>query len=104
MVGGFSVIGISPPITSFPLSTTVSGGSRIVGLIETVLEVEGMLEGGAIYWSPVLSIRLFWIDSLWVRFLLVTLSNYSYVSSSFFSRSCILSISELFLVYKLFSS
>jgi hypothetical protein len=39
------VIGISPPITSFPLSTMVSEGTETVGLTKTVLEVEGMLEG-----------------------------------------------------------
>jgi hypothetical protein len=32
------MIGISPPITSFSLSTIVSGGSRTVGLTKTVLE------------------------------------------------------------------
>jgi hypothetical protein len=36
------VVGISPPIMSFPLSTTVRGGSGIMGLTKTVLEVEGM--------------------------------------------------------------
>jgi hypothetical protein len=37
----------SPLILSFPLSTTVARGSGTVGLIKTVLEVEGMSEGGA---------------------------------------------------------
>jgi hypothetical protein len=53
------VTGISPPITSFPLSTTVSGGSRTVGLTNTILEVEGISEGGATYPSLVLSVGLF---------------------------------------------
>jgi hypothetical protein len=52
------VIGISPPITPFPLSTTVSGGSGTVGLTKIVLEVEGMSEGGATYPSSVLSCLL----------------------------------------------
>jgi hypothetical protein len=104
MVGGFWVIGISPPMTSFPLSTIVSGGSGTEGLTKTILEVKGMLEGGATYPSPILSVRLFWIASIWVSFLSVTLSNWSCVFSSFSSRSCILSSSELFLVCKLLSS
>jgi len=45
----------SPLILSFPLSTTVARGSGTVGLIKTVLEVEGMSEGGATFPSPVLS-------------------------------------------------
>jgi hypothetical protein len=69
------VIGISPPITSFPSSTMVSGGLGIVGLTKTVLEVEGMSEGGATYSSPVLSVGLFWIDNIWVNFSSVTLFN-----------------------------
>jgi hypothetical protein len=96
------VIGISPPITCFPLSPTMSGGSGIVGLTKTILEVEGMSERGATYPSPVLSVGLFWIDSIWVSLSSVTLSNCSYVSSSFSSSSCILSSRELFSVYKLF--
>lgn len=59
MVGSFLVYGISSLIMSFPLSTTVSGGSGTVGLTKIVLEVEGMSEGGAIYPSPVLSVELF---------------------------------------------
>jgi hypothetical protein len=98
------VIGISSPITSFPLSTTVSGGSWTVGLTKTVLDVEGMSEGGATYLSPVLSVGLLWINNIWLSFSSVTLSNCSCVSSSFSSRSCILSSSELFSVCKLFSS
>jgi hypothetical protein len=35
-----------------------------VGLTKIVLEVDEMLEGGATYPSPVLSIGLFWIDSI----------------------------------------
>jgi hypothetical protein len=58
------VTGISPLIISFPLSTTVSGDSGIVGLTKTVLEVEGMSEGGATYPSPNLFVGLFWIDSI----------------------------------------
>jgi len=58
------VTGISPLIMSFPLSTTVSGGSGTVGLTKTVLEVERMSEGGATYLSPVLSVGLFWIDNI----------------------------------------
>jgi hypothetical protein len=58
------VIGISPPMTSFPLSTIVSGGSGTEGLTKTILEVKGMLEGGATYPSPILSVRLFWIASI----------------------------------------
>jgi hypothetical protein len=99
--------GISPTITSFPLSMTVSGGSGTVGLTKIVLEVKGMSEGGATYPSPILSVGLFWIDSIWVSFSLVTLSNCTVctcVSSSFSSRSCILSSSVLFSVCKLFSS
>jgi hypothetical protein len=53
------VIGISLPITSYPLSTIVSGGSGTVSLTKIVLEVEGMLEGGATYPSRVLSVGLF---------------------------------------------
>jgi hypothetical protein len=49
------MIGISRPITSFPLSTMVSGGSRTVCLKKIVLEVEGMSEGGATrVWSYLL--------------------------------------------------
>jgi hypothetical protein len=54
----------SPLIISFPLSMTMGGGSRTVGLTKTVLEVKGMSKGGATYPSPVLCVRLFWIDSL----------------------------------------
>jgi hypothetical protein len=48
-----------PIDASFPLSSTVGGGSGTVALTKTVLEVEGMSEGGATYQSPVLSIGLF---------------------------------------------
>lgn len=41
--------GISPPITSFCLSLTMVGGSRTMGLTNTVLEVEGISEGRATY-------------------------------------------------------
>jgi hypothetical protein len=47
------VPGTSPLILSFPLSSTVGGGSGIVGLTKTVLEVEGVSEGGATYPRPV---------------------------------------------------
>jgi hypothetical protein len=56
------VPGTSPLILSFPLSSTVGGGSGTAGIAKTVLEVEGISEGGATYPRPVLSIRLFWID------------------------------------------
>lgn len=55
---------ISPLILSFPLSSIVVGGSRTIGLRKTVLEVEGVSEGGATYPRPVLSVGLFWIDSM----------------------------------------
>jgi hypothetical protein len=58
------VTGISPLITSFPLSMTVSGSSGTMGFTKTVLEVEGMSEGGATHPSPILSVGLFWIDSI----------------------------------------
>jgi hypothetical protein len=58
------VTGRSPLIISFPLSTTVGGGLGTVGLTKTVLEVDGMLEGGATYLSPVLFVGLFWIDNI----------------------------------------
>jgi hypothetical protein len=58
------VIGTSPLILSFPLSTTVGGGSGTVGLTKTVLEVEGMSEGGATYSSLVLSVGLLIGDPL----------------------------------------
>jgi hypothetical protein len=66
---------ISPLIMSFPLSTTVSGDSGTMGLTKIVIEVEGRLEGGVTYPSPILFVRLFWIDSIWVSFSSVTLSN-----------------------------
>jgi hypothetical protein len=54
----------SPLIMSCTLSTTIGEGSGTVGLTKTVLEVERMSEGGATYLSPVLSVGLFWIDSI----------------------------------------
>jgi len=99
MEGDFWVPGTSPMILSFPLSSIVEGGSGTVGLTNTVLEVEG-----ATYPRPVLSVGLFWIDSTWVSFSSVTLSNWSCVSSSFSSSSCILYSNELFSVCKLFRS
>jgi hypothetical protein len=104
MVGTFLVIVVSSLILSFLLSSTVGVGSGIVGLTKTVLEVEGISEGGATYPSPVLLVGLLWIDSMRVSFSSVTLSNCSYVSSSFSSNPCILSGNELFLVCKLFRS
>jgi hypothetical protein len=59
MVGNFWVAETSPLILSFPLSSTVGGGSGTVGLTKTVLKVEGISEGGATYPRPVLSVRLF---------------------------------------------
>jgi len=53
------VTGISPLIMSFPLSMNVGGRSGTVSLTKIVLEVEGMLEGGATYTSLVLSVGLF---------------------------------------------
>jgi hypothetical protein len=41
-----------------------SGGSGTVGFTKTIREVEGMSEGGATYPSLVLSVGLFWIDSI----------------------------------------
>jgi hypothetical protein len=58
------VPGTSPLILSFPLSSTVWGGSRTAGLTKTVLEVEGVSEGEATYPRQVLSVGLFWIDSM----------------------------------------
>jgi hypothetical protein len=78
----FALAGTSPPITSFPLSRKMDGGSGIVGLTNTVLEVEGISEEEATYLSLVLLVGFFWIDSMWVSFSSVTLSNYSYVSNS----------------------
>jgi hypothetical protein len=75
-----------------------------MGLTKTVLEVEGMSEGGATYLSLVLSVGLFWIDKICVSFSSVTFFNCSCVSSSFSSSPYILSNSDLFSVYKLFSS
>jgi hypothetical protein len=39
-------------------------GSGTACLTKTVLEVEGVSEGGATYPRPVLSVGLFWIDSM----------------------------------------
>jgi len=72
---------------SFPLSSVVGGSSGTAGLTITVLEVEGVLVGGATYPRPVLSVGLFCIDSIRVSFLSMTLSNWSCVSSSFSSSS-----------------
>jgi hypothetical protein len=53
------VPGTSPLIFSFHLSSTMGGGSGTVGLTQTVLEVEGVSEGGATYSRLVLSVELF---------------------------------------------
>jgi hypothetical protein len=58
------VTGTSPSILSFPLSLLVDGGSGIVGLTKTILEVEGSSEEKATYPSPILSVGLFWIYSI----------------------------------------
>jgi hypothetical protein len=60
---GFATAGTSPPMTAFPLSIQAGGGSGTV-----VFEVEGILEVEATYPSPVLSVGLFWTDSIWVSF------------------------------------
>jgi hypothetical protein len=70
MVGGFymvsAIAGTSPPMTAFPLSMQAGGSSGTVGLTNAVLEVEGISEVEATYLSPVLSVGLFWTDSMWV--------------------------------------
>jgi hypothetical protein len=55
----FTLAGTSPPITSFPLSKQTDGGSRTVGLTNTVLEVEEKSEEEATYPILVLSVGLF---------------------------------------------
>jgi hypothetical protein len=55
----FAIARTSPPMTLFPLSTQVAGGSRTMGLTNTVLKVEGISEVEATYPSPVLSVGLF---------------------------------------------
>jgi hypothetical protein len=55
----FAAARTSRPMTSFPLSTQVGGGSGTVGLTKTVFEVEGISEVEATYPSPVLSVGLF---------------------------------------------
>jgi hypothetical protein len=54
----------SPLILSFPLSSVVGGGSGTAALTKTILEVKGVSEGGATYPRLVLSVGLFWIDSM----------------------------------------
>jgi hypothetical protein len=75
----FAIAETSPPITSFPLSIQVVGGLGTMGLINTVLEVEGISKEEATYSSPILSVGLFWIDNMWISISSVTLSNCSYV-------------------------
>jgi len=55
----FVIAEVSPPMTSFPLSSQAGGGSGNVGLTNTVLEVEGISEVEATYLSPVLSVGIF---------------------------------------------
>jgi hypothetical protein len=98
------VPGTSSLTLSFPLSSTVGGGSGTVGFTNTVFEEEGASEEEATYPRPVLLVGLFWIDSIRVNFSSVTLSSWSCVSSSFSLSSCILSSSELFSIYKVFRS
>jgi hypothetical protein len=83
----FAIAETSPPITSFPLSIQVVGGSGTVGLTNTDLEVEGISKVEATYPISVLSVGLFWINSIWVSFSSVTLSKCSCVSKNFSSRS-----------------
>jgi hypothetical protein len=54
----FVIAEVSPPMTSFPLSSQAGGGSGNVGLTNTVLEVEGISEVEATYLSPVLSVGI----------------------------------------------
>jgi hypothetical protein len=60
LVGGFLTSSVitrsSISMTAFSLSTQASGGSRTVGLTNTVFEVEGISEVEATYPSPVLSV------------------------------------------------
>jgi hypothetical protein len=56
---GSAIGGTSSPMTAFPLSTQAGGGLRIVGLTNSILEVEGILEIEATYPSPVLFVGLF---------------------------------------------
>jgi hypothetical protein len=81
------VPGTSSLILSFPLSSSMGGGSGTAGLTNTVLEVEGVSVGGATYPRPVLSVGLFCIDSIRVSFSSMTLSSWRCVSSSFSSSS-----------------
>jgi hypothetical protein len=77
----------SPPMTTFPLSMQAGGGWGIVDLTNTVLEVKGISEVEATYLSPVLSVGLFWTDSIWVSFSSVNLSIGNCSSNRFSSRS-----------------
>jgi hypothetical protein len=72
---GFWVPGTSSLTLSFPLSSTVGGGSGTVGFTNTVFEVEEASEEGDTYPRPALSVGLFWIDSIRVSFSSVTLSS-----------------------------
>jgi hypothetical protein len=58
------VPGTSSLTLSFPLSSVVEGSSGTAGLTNTILEVEGVSVGGATYPRPVLSVGLFYIDSI----------------------------------------
>jgi hypothetical protein len=63
------------PYYVLPFVHDCEWSSGTVGMIKTVVELEGMSEGGVTYPSPVLSVGLFMIDSIWVSFSLVSLSN-----------------------------
>jgi hypothetical protein len=54
------MIGTSPSITAFLLSTLEGGDSEITGFTKMVLEVEGVseMEGGT-YQNPVMSVEHF---------------------------------------------
>jgi hypothetical protein len=69
------VPGTSSLTLSFPLSSIVGGGSETVGFTNTVFEEEGASEDEATYPGPVLSVGLFWMDSIRVSFSSVTLSS-----------------------------
>jgi hypothetical protein len=58
------VPGTSSLTLSFPLSSTVGGGSGTVGFTNTDFKVEGASEEGATYPRLVLSVGLFWMDSI----------------------------------------
>jgi hypothetical protein len=75
-----------------------------MGLKNTVFEVEGITEVEATYPSLVLSVGLFWTDSLWVSLSSVSLFIYSCAFNSFSSKSVIFMSIVLLSVFRLFSS